>query len=115
MGHLKRLVMHLQLRFLIRREPVVEALFIEGVGFGIDALVVDGILTRRQDAVHLERQPAAGTGTVVDEDAVVARAAERGEVLAVFRETLEGRTLVDGFLFTNCVNFPSRDGRLEPR
>ena len=40
------------------REPVAEALAVEPVRLTVDALVVEGVLARREDAIDLEGQPA---------------------------------------------------------
>ena len=44
---------------LLLREPEAEALLVEGVGLRVDALVVEGMLAGRVDALELEGQPAA--------------------------------------------------------
>ena len=75
-----RLIMLLQAFYLRLVEPVLEALLIQGVGLGIDTVVVERSGQGRLDAIHLEGQPAARARRVRQELRVVARAAERCQV-----------------------------------
>ena len=61
------------------------------------------MLAWRLYALYLERQPAAVAGGVAEELHVVARAAERGDVLAVLMVVVVGRTLVDGGHGDGCL------------
>ena len=80
---------------LVALEPVAETAVEQGLGLGIDTLVVDrrgpGIL----DVLHFEGQPAAVAGVVGKELEVVARGAERGHVGQPHLVAPVGRTLVD--------------------
>ena len=51
-------VMLREAQHLLAREPVLEALAVEGVGLAVYAVVVEGVLARREDAIDLEGQPA---------------------------------------------------------
>ena len=53
-GHLEPFVVALQHLHLLVVEPVLESLTVECVGLGEDGIVVDGVLTRVLDALHLE-------------------------------------------------------------
>ena len=80
---------------LVLVEPELEAFTIQPVGLGVDALVVEGIIARIADMLNLERQPAAVARGVTEELHVVARPAERGDVLAVLVVVGVGRPFVD--------------------
>ena len=54
MGCLELSVMLVQLLNLFFLKPILETTLVEGVGFGIDGIVVEGVLPRRTDALHLE-------------------------------------------------------------
>ena len=95
-GRLELAVMLAEAADLGLGEPVVEALTVEGVGLGVDAGVVEGVVAGRADMLHLEGQPTAVAGGIAEELHVVARAAERGDVLAVLMEVGVGGALVDG-------------------
>ena len=89
--------MRAELLDLLLREPELEALLIEGVGLGVDALVVEGMVARRQDRLDLEGQPAAVARGVAEELRVVARATKRGDVLSVLMKVGVGLALVDAW------------------
>ena len=76
-------------------EPELEALLVEGIRLRVYALVVEGVLPGREDAVDLEGQSAAVACGVGEELRIVARAAERGDVFAVLVEMRVRRPLVD--------------------
>ena len=73
---LKLTVMTVQLLNLFFREPVLEAALVQSQGLAVDAFVVERMVSWRDDALHLERQPAAVAGRVGQELGVVARSAE---------------------------------------
>ena len=54
MGCLELSVMLVQLLNLFFLKPILETALVEGIGFGIDGIVVEGVLPRRTDALHLE-------------------------------------------------------------
>ena len=89
-------VVTVQLLYLFLREPVLEAAPVEGKGLGIDAFVVERMVSWGDDTFHLERKPTAVAGGVAEELGVVARAAERGNMLAVLMIVGVCRTFVDG-------------------
>ena len=63
-------------------EPVVEALTVERIGLCEHGVVVERVVSRREDRLHLERQPPPRARVVVDELGVVARAAVGGDMVA---------------------------------
>ena len=94
LGHFEMRIMLRQLLDIALREPVLEALAVEGIRLGVDVFVVERIVARRQDALHLEGQPAAVARQVREELDVIARAAERGDVRPVLGIAVVGHTLV---------------------
>ena len=84
-----------QLLLLGLREVVAVVLTVEGVGLGVDALVVERMFPGRDDALHLEGQPSAVAGHVGEELHVVARAAEGCHMGHVLRIVAEGLAFVD--------------------
>lgn len=63
---------------------------------GIDVGIVEGMLTGRLDALHLERQPAAIARRIGEELNVVACGGKRGYMGAMLCVMGVGSTLVDG-------------------
>ena len=80
---LKLTVMMVQLLDFFLRKPVLEAALEEGKRLGIDAFVVERMISWRDDALHLEGQPAAVAGRVRQELGAVACATEGCDMLAV--------------------------------
>ena len=95
MGCLELSVMLVQLLDFFFLKPILEAALVEGVGFGINGIVVEGVLPRRTDALHLEGQPTAVACGVRQELRVVASATERGDMLAMLMIVGVGGSLVD--------------------
>lgn len=81
--------------YLFIRKPVAVAALVEGISLGIDAGMIEGMLARGDDALYLERQPAAGTRRIVQKLRIVARAAETVDVLALLGIVGIGSSLVD--------------------
>ena len=54
MGGLKLLVVTVQLLDFFFRKPILEAAGVEGESLGVDAFVVERMLSGREDALHLE-------------------------------------------------------------
>ena len=75
--------------------PVLETLLIERIGLTVDTLVVEWMRARIVDTLHFEGHPAAVARRVGQELHVVARAAERRDMLAVLRCMAEGRTVIN--------------------
>ena len=50
--------------YLLIGEPVAEITLVEGVSLGVDAFVIERMLTGREDALYLVGQPATVTGRV---------------------------------------------------
>ena len=88
-------VMLVQLLDFFFFKPILKTALVEGVGFGIDGIVVEGVLPRRDDALYLEGKPAAVACGVGQELRVVACATERGNVLAVLMIMGVGGSLID--------------------
>ena len=70
---------------------------------GIDMGIVEGMLTGRQDALHLEGQPAAIARRVGEELNVVACGGKRGYMGPMLCEMGVGSTLVDGEHGDGCL------------
>ena len=51
--------------YLFIRKPVAVAALVEGISLGIDAGMIEGMQARGDNALYLERQPAAGTRRIV--------------------------------------------------
>ena len=94
-GRLEAAVAAVERFHLVALEPVAEAAVEQGLGLGVDTLVVDGRGPGVLDVLHLEGQPAAVAGVVGEELEVVARGAERGHVGQPHLVAPVGRTLVD--------------------
>ena len=94
-GDFEAAVMHVQLPYLLLREPVAETAFPQGIGLAVDQLVGDGMQMRVPDLRHLERQPAAVAGRVGQELDIIARAAKRSDMRMAFLVAPVGRPLVD--------------------
>ena len=88
-------VMLVQLLDFFFLKPKLEAALVEGVGFGIDCLVVEGVLSWGEDAFDLERKPTAVSCGVRQELGIVACAAEGGDMLAMLMIVGVGGSLVD--------------------
>ena len=88
-------VMPVQLLDFFFLKPILEAALVEGVGFGINGIVVEGVLPWREDALHLEGEPTAVASGVRQELRVVACATEGGDVLAMLVVVGVGGSLVD--------------------
>ena len=69
---LKLLVVTVQLLDFLLGEPVLEAAPVQGKRLAVDAVVVERMVSWRDDALHLEGQPAAVAGRVAEELGVVA-------------------------------------------
>ena len=95
MGRLEVLVVRLQHLLLGFREPVPEALSVQGVCLAEDAIVVERIVVGAHNALYLEGQPAAVARRVIQELHIVARAAERGNMGHTLREMTVRATLID--------------------
>ena len=95
MGRLELSVMLVQLLDFFFLKPILEAALVEGVGFGIDGIVVEGVLSWGDDMLYLEGEPTAVACGVRQELRVVASAAEGGYVLAVLMIVGVGGSLVD--------------------
>ena len=104
MGCLKLAVVAVQLLDFFLRKPVLEAALVERKGLAVDAFVVERMVSWRDDALHLEGQPAAVAGGGRQELGVVARSAERCYVLAVL--------MIVG-VCCSLVNARHGDGRLQ--
>ena len=76
MGRLELLVADRQPKDLLTGEPETETLTIECIRLTVDALIVEGLLPRRVDALHLEGQPAAVARRIAEELRIIARATE---------------------------------------
>ena len=50
--------------YLLIGEPIAEITLVEGVSLGIDAFVIERMLTGREDALYLVGQPATVAGRV---------------------------------------------------
>ena len=81
--------------YLFIRKPVAVAALVEGISLGIDAGMIEGMLARGDDALYLERQPAAGSRRIVQKLRIVARTAETVDVLALLGIVGIGSSLVD--------------------
>ena len=81
--------------YLFIRKPVAVAALVEGISLGIDAGMIEGMQARGDDALYLERQPAAGTRRIVQKLGIVARTAETVDVLALLGIVGIGSSLVD--------------------
>ena len=92
---LELLVVTVKLLDLLLGEPVLEAAPVQGKRLAVDAVIVERTVSWRDDALHLEGQPAAVAGGGAEELGVVARAAERRYVLAVLMVMGVCRPLVD--------------------
>ena len=95
MGCLELSVMLVQLLDFFFLKPILKTALVEGVGFGIDGIVVEGVLPRRADALYLEGKPAAVASRVAEELGIVTCATEGGDMLAVLVIVGVGGTLVD--------------------
>lgn len=100
---LKLLVVTVQFLDFFLRKPVLEAALVQGKRLAVDAFVVERIVSWRDDALHLERQPAAVACGVAEKLGVVARAAERRYVLAVLMVMGVCRPLVDARHGDGCL------------
>ena len=87
--------MMVQLLDFFLRKPVLEAALEEGKRLGIDAFVVERMVSWRDDALHLEGQPAAVAGRVRQELGAVACATEGCDMLAVLMIMGVSSSLVD--------------------
>ena len=76
MGCLKLAIVAVQLLDFFLRKPVLEAALVERKGLAVDAFVVERMVSWRDDALHLEGQPAAVASGVRQELGVIARSAE---------------------------------------
>lgn len=94
-GCLELSVMSVQLLDFFFLKPVLEAAFVEGVGFGINGIVVEGVLPWGDDALCLEGQPTAVACRVGEELRVVACSTEGGYMLAVLMIVGVSGSLVD--------------------
>jgi len=94
-GALEITVMGILNLYLLGREIVAEAAEVERIRLTVDALVVERMVARRGDALHLEGHPAAVARGVAEKLRVVARAAERGDMRAVLGIAGVGLALVD--------------------
>ena len=95
MGCLELSVMLVQLLDFFFLKPILEAALVEGVGFGIDGIVVEGVLSWGDDMLYLEGKPTAVACGVGQELRVVACATEGGDVLAMLMIVGVGGSLVD--------------------
>ena len=94
-GALKITVMGILNLYLLGREIVAEAAEVERIHLTVDALVVERVVARRGDALHLEGHPAAVARGVAEKLRVVARAAEGGDMGTVVGIAGVGLALVD--------------------
>ena len=95
MGCLELSVMSVQLLDFFFFKPVLEAALVEGVGLGIDGIVVEWVFSWGDDMLYLEGKPSAVACGVGQELRVVACATEGGNVLAVLVIVGVGGSLVD--------------------
>lgn len=102
-GGLKLAVVTVQLHDLFFREPILEAALVKGKGLTVDAFVRERMVSGGDDAFYLEGQPTAVARGVGQKMGVVARAAERGYVLAVLMIMGVGRSLVDAGHGDGCL------------
>lgn len=79
-GHFEVAVVLVRRPYLVVVQPVGKVAADQGVCLGIDVPVVHRMVVGAVDALHFERHPAAVAAQVVQELAVVARAAEAGNV-----------------------------------
>lgn len=79
-GHFELAVVPVQRLHLLVVQPVGEAVPRQRIRLGEDLRIVRHVVIGAVDALHLERHPAAVSAQVVQELAVVARAAEAGNV-----------------------------------
>ena len=63
--------------------PIAEATIEQGLGLGVNGVMIDGMGPGAFDARDLEDQPSAIAGVVGEEERIVARGAERGHVRQV--------------------------------
>ena len=95
MGCLELSVMLVQLLNLFFLKPILKAALVEGIGFGIDGIVVEGVLSWGDDMLYLEGKPTTVACGVGQELRVVACATEGGDMLAVLMIVGVGGSLVD--------------------
>ena len=88
-------VMSVQLLYLFFLKPILKTALVEGVGLGIDGIVVEWVLPWGADALHLEGEPSAVACGVGQELRVVACATEGCDVLAMLMIVGVGGSLVD--------------------
>ena len=105
-------------------EPVAEALLPQGIGVGVESFILKVVLLRWFDTDDLEGEEAAVGGVVGEEEGVVARSAERGDMGQVLIEAPVGGACADGahggerlelveFLLLHVVNLlQAHEGRL---
>lgn len=112
MGCLKLFVMMVQLLDFVFRKPVLETALVEGKGLAVDAFVVERMVTRADDTLHLERKPTAVACRVGQKLSVIASAAERGDMFSVLMEMgVGGRSSMLGMV-TAAFNWLSSAGRM---
>ena len=95
MGCLELSVMFVQLLDFFFLKPILEAALVEGVGFGIDGIVVERVLSGGDDMLYFEGEPTTVACGVGQELRVVACATEGGDVLAMLMIVGVGGSLVD--------------------
>ena len=78
-------------------EPVLETAVVQVVCLCIEGAVIDFTEEGVVNLLYIEHQEAAGAGGVVQKHAVVARAAERGDMWTVFLVAGVGCALLDDF------------------
>ena len=103
MGGLKLAVVTVQLHDFFFRKPILEAALVKGKGLAVDAFVWERMVAGGDDAFYLEGQPTAVARGVGQKLGGVARAAERGYVLAVLMIMGVGCSLVDAGHGDGCL------------
>ena len=88
-------IMSVQLLDFFFLKPILEAALVEGVGFGIDGIVVEGVFSWGDDMLHFEGKPTSVACGVGQELRVVACATEGCDVLAMLVIVGVGGSLVD--------------------
>ena len=103
MRGLELFVMFVQLLDFFFLKPILKTALVEGVGFGIDGIVVERVLSWGTDTLHLEGKPTAVACGVGQKLRVVACATEGGDMLAVLMivgvcgSLIDARHRDDGF------------------
>ena len=95
MGCLELFVMFVQLLDFFFLKPILKTALVEGIGFGIDGIIVERVLSWGDDMLHLEGQPSAVASRVAEELGIIASATEGCDVLAVLMIMGVGGSLVD--------------------